>query len=103
MDAWPHLGHELNRFDLSRPYNCSLDEDALLKMRKFIGKRSERPPQCTQLSLILVEIGVLSFQMSRIIQPAHYISTSILACLNKFEFTFPSSIIELETISKGAF
>ena len=35
---WPHLGHEINVDNLSRPNNSSLDEDALSKMRKFIGK-----------------------------------------------------------------
>ena len=36
--SWPHLGHEVNIDNLSRPNNSSLDDDALSKMRKFIGK-----------------------------------------------------------------
>ena len=36
--SWPHLGHEINKDNLSRPYNSSLDEDALSKMKTFIGK-----------------------------------------------------------------
>ena len=38
VNAWQHLGNELNTKDLSRPFNSNLNEDVHNKRRKFIGK-----------------------------------------------------------------
>ena len=38
VDAWAHLGNELNTKDMSIPYKNSLDSDSQNKKRKFISK-----------------------------------------------------------------
>ena len=38
VDSWPHLGNELNRFDLSTKAASNLDSDLEAKRRKFVGK-----------------------------------------------------------------
>ena len=38
VNAWQHLGNELNTADLSRPFRSSINSDTDNKRSKFIGK-----------------------------------------------------------------
>ena len=38
VDSWPHLGNELDRFNLATKAASNLDKDLEIKRRKFIGK-----------------------------------------------------------------
>ena len=38
VNAWVHLGNELNTVDLSKPFRSNMNSDTDIKRRKFVGK-----------------------------------------------------------------
>ena len=65
VNAWQHLGNELNTEDLSRPFNSNMNEDVNNKRRKFIGKFHSRKQEfgflSTDMFFDIVNIYATSF------------------------------------------
>lgn len=64
-DSWPHLGNELDRFNLATKVASHLDKDLEIKRRKFIGKyhslKQEFGFSSSEVLLKLVNIYATSF------------------------------------------
>ena len=70
VNAWQHLGNELNVDDLSKPFQASMDGDTSNKRRKFIGKvhslREEFGFLCPDMMLSIISIYATSFYGSNL-------------------------------------
>ena len=65
VDSWPHLGNELDRFNLATKAASNMDKDLEIKIRKFIGKnhslKQEFGFSSSEVLLKLVNIYATSF------------------------------------------
>ena len=70
VNAWQHLGNELNVSDLSKPFQASMDEDTHNKRRKFIGKvhslKQEFGFLCSSMLFNIISIYATSFYGSNL-------------------------------------